>query len=88
MFESTVNSINGVRDSLGLKRADSGQGTFRNVPFLILKEQKQSGGRRIVKREYPLRETAGANDLGRKLRERSFSSLCAGEKRRQGERRA
>ncbi|EHJ7193384.1 DNA circularization protein [Salmonella enterica] len=79
MFESTVNSINGVRDYPGLKRADSGQGTFRNVPFLILKEQKQSGGRRIVKREYPLRETGGVNDLGRKLRERSFSACVLGK---------
>lgn len=78
MFESTVSSINSIRDALGLKGADSGVGSFRNVPFYILSEQKQSGGRRIVKREYPLRDTGGTNDLGRKLRERTFSACVIG----------
>lgn len=79
MFESTLNSVNSFRDSLGLKRADSGVGSFRNVSFFILNEQKQSGGRRIAKREYPLRETGGVNDLGRKLRERTFSACVLGK---------
>lgn len=79
MFQNTLNSVNAFRDSLGLKRADSGQGTFRSVPFLVLNEQKQSGGRRIVKREYPLRDTGGTNDLGRKLRERTFSACVLGK---------
>lgn len=80
MFESTVASINSVRDSLGLKgRNVNGVGSFRNVPFLTYREQKQSGGRRIVKREYPLRDAGGAIDLGRKLRERTFSACLLGK---------
>lgn len=79
MFESTVDSINSFRDSLGLKSADTGSGSFRNVPFLIINEQKQSGGRRIVKREYPLKEDGGTNDLGRRLRERTFSACVIGK---------
>ncbi|EJR7284420.1 DNA circularization N-terminal domain-containing protein [Citrobacter freundii] len=80
MFESTVASINSVRDSMGLKnkRVD-GVGSFRNVPFLTYREQKQSGGRRIVKREYPMRDAGGAIDLGRKLRERTFSVCLLGK---------
>lgn len=80
MFESTAASINSVRDSMGLKnkRVD-GVGSFRNVPFLTYREQKQSGGRRIVKREYPMRDAGGAIDLGRKLRERTFSVCLLGK---------
>ncbi|MGV3676260.1 DNA circularization protein [Citrobacter freundii] len=80
MFESTVASINSVRDSMGLKnRRVDGVGSFRNVPFLTYREQKQSGGRRIVKREYPMRDAGGAIDLGRKLRERTFSVCLLGK---------
>ncbi|EID7195344.1 DNA circularization N-terminal domain-containing protein, partial [Salmonella enterica] len=35
----------------------TGNGSFRNVPFLVYKEQRERGGRNIVKREYPLRES-------------------------------
>lgn len=79
MFESTVAAINSARDSLGLKKPVTGVGSLRGVPFLVYREQKQSGGRRIVKREYPLRDTGGANDLGRKLRERTFSAVVLGD---------
>ena len=75
MFDDLTSSVNRFRDSLGLKDKISGTGSFRNVPFLVMKEQRQSGGRRIVKREYPLRDAGGTNDLGRKLRERNFT-LC------------
>lgn len=78
MFESTVATINSARDSLGLRGAVTGTGSLRGVPFLVYREQKQSGGRRIVKREYPLRDTGGANDLGRKLRERTFTAVVLG----------
>ena len=46
MFESTVASINSTRDSMGLKNKNvDGVGSFRNVPFLIYREQRQTGGR-------------------------------------------
>lgn len=77
MFESTVASINSTRDSMGLKNKNvDGVGSFRNVPFLIYREQRQTGGRRIVKREYPLRDKGGAIDLGRKLHEFSSWPAC------------
>ncbi|ENI9473360.1 DNA circularization N-terminal domain-containing protein, partial [Escherichia coli] len=34
-----------------------GRGSFRGVPFLIYQEQRERGGRNIVRREYPLRES-------------------------------
>lgn len=73
MFEDALNIINSVRGKIGSNIKVTGRGTFRNVPFLILDEQKQSGGRRLVKREYPMRETGGVNDLGKKLRSRTFN---------------
>ncbi|ENG3570146.1 TPA: DNA circularization protein [Citrobacter freundii] len=80
MFESTVASINSTRDSMGLKNKNvDGVGSFRNVPFLIYREQRQTGGRRIVKREYPLRDKGGAIDLGRKLHEFSFTACLLGK---------
>lgn len=74
MFEDALNAVNAVRDKTGGGRKTTGKGTFRNVPFLVIEEQKQAGGRRLVKREYPLRDTGGVNDLGKKLRSRTFSA--------------
>lgn len=80
MFESTVASVNSLRNGLGLKnKSADGIGSFRNVPFLTYRDQRQTGGRRIVKREYPLRDTGGAIDLGRKLRERTFTACLLGK---------
>ncbi|WP_258575990.1 DNA circularization N-terminal domain-containing protein [Candidatus Pantoea persica] len=44
---------------------NTGQGRFRGVPFWVYKEQRSRGGRRVVRREYPLREHGGADDLGK-----------------------
>ncbi|MDA8510909.1 DNA circularization protein [Citrobacter sp. Igbk 14] len=83
MFEGTVASVNSLRDglgALGLKNnKPDGKGTFRNVPFLIFRDQRMTGGRRLVKREYPLRDKGGAIDLGRKLHEFSFSACLLGK---------
>ncbi|HEB1778293.1 TPA: DNA circularization protein [Escherichia albertii] len=75
MFEDALNAVNSVRDKIGGGKKTTGKGTFRNVPFLVIEEQKQAGGRLLVKREYPLRDTGGVNDLGKKLRSRTFS-IC------------
>lgn len=55
-----------------------GEGSFRGAKFLIRETVSQKGGRRVVKREYPRRDDGGADDLGRRLRERSFSCLVIG----------
>lgn len=57
----------------------TGKGSFRNVPFLIYKEQRERGGRHIVKREYPLRESSGADDLGPKLPAFTFTVIVQGD---------
>lgn len=57
----------------------TGKGSFRNVPFLVYKEQRERGGRNIVKREYPLRETGGADDLGPKLPAFTFTVIVQGD---------
>ncbi|ECC9940662.1 multidrug DMT transporter permease, partial [Salmonella enterica subsp. enterica] len=57
----------------------TGKGSFRNVPFLIYKEQRERGGRNIVKREYPLRESGGADDLGPKLPAFTFTVIVLGD---------
>ncbi|EAU2361477.1 multidrug DMT transporter permease [Salmonella enterica subsp. enterica] len=57
----------------------TGKGSFRNVPFLIYKEQRELGGRHIVKREYPLRESGGADDLGPKLPAFTFTVIVQGD---------
>ncbi|EAO8869049.1 multidrug DMT transporter permease [Salmonella enterica] len=57
----------------------TGKGSFRNVPFLIYEEQRERGGRHIVKREYPLRESGGADDLGPKLPAFTFTVIVQGD---------
>ncbi|HBL9999621.1 TPA: DNA circularization protein [Salmonella enterica subsp. enterica serovar Kodjovi] len=57
----------------------TGKGSFRNIPFLIYKEQRERGGRNIVKREYPLRESGGADDLGPKLPAFTFTVIVQGD---------
>ncbi|ELO8770405.1 DNA circularization N-terminal domain-containing protein, partial [Salmonella enterica] len=57
----------------------TGEGSFRNVPFLVYKEQRERGGRNIVKREYPLRESGGADDLSPKLPAFTFTVIVQGD---------
>lgn len=57
----------------------TGNGSFRNVPFLVYKEQRERGGRNIVKREYPLCESGGADDLGPKLPAFTFTVIVQGD---------
>ncbi|ELS4260389.1 DNA circularization N-terminal domain-containing protein [Salmonella enterica] len=56
-----------------------GSGTFRGVPFNVKGEQGQNGGRRTVRREFPLRENGGADDIGQRLREYSFNAIVVGD---------
>ncbi|WP_048797116.1 MULTISPECIES: DNA circularization protein [Serratia] len=60
-----------------MKQPD-GKGSFRGVPFLVFKEQHERGGRNVVKREYPLRESGGADDVGPQLPEFTFTVLVMG----------
>ena len=40
--------------------------SFRGVPFDAFEEHSEAGGRRLVRHEFPLRDTPYAEDLGRK----------------------
>ncbi|HDC1985918.1 TPA: DNA circularization N-terminal domain-containing protein, partial [Salmonella enterica] len=82
ILSPAAQAVSGMRDATGLKKSGvAGQGTFRGVPFLVYREQRQRGGRRLVKREYPLRDTGSSDDLGRKLRERTFTAIVLGDDR-------
>lgn len=56
-----------------------GVGSFRGVAFSVTGKQSQNGGRRTVRREFPLRENGGSDDLGKRLREYSFSAILIGD---------
>lgn len=83
MFEDILGSVNSARNSvqnaLGVTNNSAGLGSFRGVSFYTFREQRQTGGRRIVKREYLLRDEGGAIDLGRKLTERTFTACLLGK---------
>jgi prophage DNA circulation protein len=69
----TTTSTGNWRSAVG-----NGGGTFRGVPFSVKGEQGQNGGRRIAKREWPLRENGGADDLVKRLREYTFNAVIVG----------
>lgn len=48
-------------------RERSGPGSFRGVPFVV-RSDEQTGGRKTVRHEYPLKDTPFIEDLGRKAR--------------------
>lgn len=58
---------------------ETGKGSFRGVPFLIAREQRERGGRHIAKREYPLREAGGADDIAPKIPEFTFTVCLVGK---------
>lgn len=58
--------------------ASTGSGSFRGVPFLVYREQRERGGRNVSRREYPLRETGGSDDLGPKLQDLTFTAIVSG----------
>lgn len=58
-------------------RDDYRPGSFRGVPF-NLKRSSRSGGRRTVLNEYPLRDEAGTQDLGRSARRFTLEMVLLG----------
>lgn len=73
MSEATTASASNWRTTIG-----TGVGSFRGVAFDVQGQQSQNGGRRTVKREFPGRENGGADDLGARLRERTFNAVIVG----------
>ncbi|WP_314188548.1 DNA circularization protein [Yersinia massiliensis] len=60
-------------------RLAEGKGTFRGVPFWMIEDATLTGGRRIVRHEYPLRDDGQTEDMGRALRQYAFTAVVLGD---------
>lgn len=60
-------------------RIRPGQGSFRGVPFLIMDDATVSGGRRVVRHEYPLRDDGETEDMGLSMREYAITFIVMGD---------
>lgn len=67
-------------DTSWRSRIGTGKGTFRNVPFYIIDDATVSGGRRVVRHEYPLRDDGETEDLGQTTREYAFTAVVFGDR--------
>ncbi|MDC9620145.1 DNA circularization N-terminal domain-containing protein [Xenorhabdus sp. XENO-7] len=67
-------------DTSWRSRIGTGKGTFRNVPFYIMDDATVSGGRRVVRHEYPLRDDGETEDMGLTTREYSFTAVVFGDR--------
>lgn len=59
-------------------RLADGKGTFRGVPFWMTEDATLTGGRRVVRHEYPLRDDGQAEDMGQALRQYAFTAVVYG----------
>ncbi|MDC9594880.1 DNA circularization protein [Xenorhabdus sp. IM139775] len=76
MFDQFMTLFN---DTSWRSRIGTGKGTFRNVPFYIIDDATVSGGRRVVRHEYPLRDDGETEDMGLTTREYSFTAVVFGD---------
>lgn len=60
-------------------RLADGKGTFRGVPFWMIEDATLTGGRRIVRHEYPLRDDGQTEDMGQALRQYAFTAVVYGD---------
>ncbi|WP_145598793.1 DNA circularization protein [Yersinia alsatica] len=60
-------------------RLADGKGTFRGVPFWMTEDVTLTGGRRIVRHEYPLRDDGQTEDMGQALRQYAFTAVVYGD---------
>ncbi|MFA9209096.1 MAG: DNA circularization protein [Yersinia sp. (in: enterobacteria)] len=60
-------------------RLVDGKGSFRGVPFFIAEDGTLTGGRRIVRHEYPLRDDGQTEDMGQALRQYAFTAVVYGD---------
>lgn len=66
-------------DNSWRSRVSSGKGSFRGVPFFIMDDGTISGGRRVVRHEYPLRDDGETEDMGLSTREYAFAAVVFGD---------
>ncbi len=60
-------------------RLADGKGSFRGVPFWMIEDATLTGGRRIVRHEYPLRDDGQTEDMGQALRQYAFTAVVYGD---------
>ncbi len=75
-FEQVMSLFN---DTSWRSRVNSGKGSFRGVPFFIMDDATISGGRRVVRHEYPLRDDGETEDMGLTTREYAFTAVVFGD---------
>ncbi|MCB4853517.1 DNA circularization N-terminal domain-containing protein [Providencia rettgeri] len=75
-FEQAMSLFN---DNSWRSRVSSGKGSFRGVPFFIMDDGTISGGRRLVRHEYPMRDDGEIEDMGLSTREYAFTAIVFGD---------
>lgn len=71
--------MNLFKDSSWRGRVREGKGSFRGVPFFIIDDATLSGGRRVVRHEFPLRDDGETEDMGLKMRQYAFTAVVFGD---------
>lgn len=74
-FEQVMSLFN---DTSWRSRVSAGKGSFRGVPFFIMDDATLSGGRRLARHEYPLRDDGEIEDMGLSAREYAFTAVVFG----------
>ncbi|WP_252120235.1 DNA circularization N-terminal domain-containing protein [Erwinia tracheiphila] len=59
-------------------RLADGKGSFRGVPFRMIEDTTLTGGRRIVRHEYPLRDEGLTERYGPRPASVCFYRCCCG----------
>lgn len=62
--------------NLGAK--NSGKGSFRGVSFYIIDNAERSGGNRLIKHEYPLRDIGRVENMGRSTASTTINAVVVG----------
>ncbi|HHR6503117.1 TPA: DNA circularization protein [Providencia alcalifaciens] len=75
-FEQAMSLFN---DNSWRSRVNPGKGSFRGVPFFIMDDGTISGGRRLVRHEYPMRDDGEIEDMGLSTREYAFTAIVFGD---------
>ncbi|MEQ5119493.1 DNA circularization protein [Morganella morganii] len=75
-FEQVMSLFN---DTSWRSRVNPGKGTFRGVPFYIIDDATVTGGRRVVRHEYPLRDDGETEDMGLSTREYAITAVVFGD---------
>lgn len=69
----------GFIKSLGAGNAHKYKGSYAGVPFFVVDSATLSGGQRVVRHEYPLRDKGYAENMGRLMRTWSVNVLVIGD---------